>query len=372
VLFRSLVAGAREVHLFYSENPRDGRKEKSRFVEKLLWRKQLQEAPGRPAKERVSPDRYERAVKYGVSLKNPVPVPVPKTAGVAEYLSRKNYFSATQLDTYLACGLRFYYRSVLRLRERAEPSGDLEASDVGSLVHEVLREYFAPVSGRPLSADDLSPERLGTVLDNCFRRRYGKTVLGPMRIVEDQVLLQLTRFLEHYQKPLLTRGKLEVLELEMELSARHKGVHFTGRVDRVERRGGMIHILDYKTTRDDRRVRIRPEKLELGDRDTWAGAVGSFQLPVYMLLYSASTKEPLANVIPSYLFLGRASIDESIEVGLAEEGGSLLDVYGLVEELIMRIVGEITDESKPFRPPSDLKDACPGCPYATICGTQWV
>lgn len=370
--FDLLVAGAREVHLFYSENPRDGKKERSRFVEKLLWRKQKAEPDDRPAAERVSPDAYERTVKYRVSLKNPVPGPVLKTAEIVEHLAKRNYFSSTQLDNYLSCQLRFYYRTVLGLREKAEASRELEPAAIGSFVHGVLKEYFAGATGRPLTGADLAPERLPEVLERCFRARYGSRILGPVRLLRDQVQLQISNFLEHYQRPLLERQEIEILELEMDLGTRAKGVHFTGRIDRVERRGGRIHILDYKTSRDDTRVRIRSDKLSPGERESWGEAIGSFQLPLYMLLYSASTKEPLENLVPAYIFLGRNSIDESIEVPMAGEGESPLELYRRIEEVILGLIGEITDISQLFRPPPDLKKTCPDCPYRGICGTEWV
>jgi len=64
-------------------------------------------------------------------------------------------FSSTAIDTYLTCGLKFYYRYVLRMMEKNEISGDVEQTDVGKIIHSILFEYFAPTKDRKLELADL-------------------------------------------------------------------------------------------------------------------------------------------------------------------------------------------------------------------------
>ena len=105
--FDTLIRGAKEVHLFYVENDQ---KERSRFVEKLLWKRQKREG-------KRDEKRYVQTIQYSVNLKSERPRPIEKSEEMIRFL--KEYpFSATSLNTYLSCPLQFYYEYVLGLRER--------------------------------------------------------------------------------------------------------------------------------------------------------------------------------------------------------------------------------------------------------------
>ncbi len=124
--FETLVKGSGEAHVFFVENDR---KEKSRFVERLLWERQKREQSARA-------DGYVRSVGYRINLEQNEPPPVAKTAAMAAFLARRRY-DATSLNTYLNCPLQFYYRHVLGLARKEDASPDIERVDIGRLVHEV-------------------------------------------------------------------------------------------------------------------------------------------------------------------------------------------------------------------------------------------
>ena len=100
--FETLVKGSGEVHLFFIENER---KEKSRFVERLLWERQKRDGA-------ATARGYVKSVSYRLSLENKEPDPIPKTPSMAAFLRDRPY-DATSLDVYLNCPVQFYYRYVL-------------------------------------------------------------------------------------------------------------------------------------------------------------------------------------------------------------------------------------------------------------------
>ncbi len=109
----------------------------------------------------------------------------------------------------------------------------------------------------------------------------------------------------------------------------------------------------------------------MNDRSSWPGAIGSLQLPMYSLLYSRQANEPIINIIPSYLFLGRNFLDKTIEAGLSKDGPVSENLHENLHQVILDLAGEIKDPGVPFRPTEDQKKECPGCAYQTICGTLW-
>jgi len=52
-------------------------------------------------------------------------------------------YSASAINSYLACPLQFYYRYVLGLEEKDDLLDALEAADIGTFIHELLEITFA-------------------------------------------------------------------------------------------------------------------------------------------------------------------------------------------------------------------------------------
>lgn len=362
--FNLVVNCAKEVHLFYTENQKDGKKEKSRFVQKLLWKKQQEMKT-----EKLTP--FEKSVRYGVKLENPKPQATSKNKEIVEYL-RRNTFSVSQLDAYLACQLKFYYQNVLRLREKTEVSDETDAMDIGNFIHGVLEEYFKPFLGKKIEKDKLTHGRLEEIIAQKMEEDYGKDWLGPTFMMHTQIVNHLWQFIEEYQIPIIQTSEVILKDLEKKITVESNGIRFTGKIDRIEKRGDMIYIIDYKTSSDDKKIRIRLDKLDIDNRETYREAIGSFQLPMYMLLYNLQNDTPLENITPAYLFLGRNEIDEKIEVQIGSEEVSPVMIFDPVRHAMIRLVEEICDINKPFAPTEFLEDECAKCAYNTICGTTWV
>ena len=361
--FNLAIESARDVHLFYTET-KAGKKEKSRFVQKLIWDRERSAG-------RLLAEELEHVVKYKVNLANPKPAATPKTRPMIEHLRLWNRFSASQMDTYLACPLRFYYGTVLGLREKTEPTEDVDQRDIGSLVHRILREFFTPLAGRVLKPEDLKGADLDAAIDRCFAEAYGADLLGSALFLRQQVRLQLGRFLERYQIPAAQSNRLIVTGLEEKISVEKRGMQFTGSIDRIEIRDGKPFILDYKTAKDDDYVKIRPSRIDLEGPESWREGIGSFQLPVYMLLYSEANHVPIGNLTPAYVFLGRNEISADIESGIGDEEVTPAEVYAVVEPVMFKMIEEILDPCAAFEPTDRLEEECPRCPFSAICGTGW-
>ena len=148
--FETLYNGAKEVHLFFIENDE---KERSRFVERLLWDKQKTDRVTDPAP-------YVNSIQYRINLENRVPAPIEKTTEMIRFLKDATY-SPTVLDTYLSCPLQFYYSTVLRIDKREEVTGDIERADIGKVVHAALSLFFGQKKRTHPEGTGDRPERNG-------------------------------------------------------------------------------------------------------------------------------------------------------------------------------------------------------------------
>jgi ATP-dependent helicase/nuclease subunit B len=359
--FEALAAGAKELHLFSVES---GEKERSRFVERLLWERQKEE-------EALDERKLVRPIQYRVDLTNRPPDPVPKTVEVASWL-RAHEYSATALDAYLKCPLKFYYKYVLKLDQREETSGEIEAADIGSFVHEVLFTYFSSRKGRPLTEEDADPAVMAALVNELFADWFGPAEAGVNRLLRDQVRRHLCDFIDRYVRPLAGTHRVIVQALEHTITAVREGFALRGRLDAVEERDGTAYLIDYKSSSHRANYAIKLKKLVIENRATWSAAIGTLQLPFYVLLRSAETGRPASEIQAMFLLLGRTEMDARIELPLFTSPAEAVEAWPMLESVIFGLLKEIASPGVPFSPAHDLKSVCPWCDFRSMCGTSWL
>ncbi len=143
--------------------------------------------------------------------------------------------SATQLDTYDDCPLRYAYRYVVRVRDE----GGVRA-DLGSLVHDVLRRFLDPAGDIPRTHDALLDLGRGLWRDDIAR--YRPQVEEARR---DYFAMLESWWQVEGEGPLAP----EVLAVEYPFDIEVAGHRLRGAIDRIDRAddGVGIRILDYKT-----------------------------------------------------------------------------------------------------------------------------
>lgn len=358
--FDCLLKGARDVHLFFIENDKT---ERSRFVEKLLWDRQK--------KDKATEERpYVRPVQYQVKLVNSIPGLIAKTSRMVSFLKDYHY-SPTSVNQYLKCPLQFYYSSVLRLSRKEEITGGIERDDLGSFVHSVLHRYFFDKKGKVLRESDLTIRQMDFHIEDLFEREYGKDPAGSLYLLKRQVKRHMADLLRYYYVPLVKNKAVTVLECEEAIQIKVDSFNLTGRLDNVEQRDEKTVIVDFKTGSSQNYLKIDLEKLDLDRRETWSEAIGSLQLPFYLLLYSEKRMRPVDELNALFLLLGRSKIGEGMELPLFD-GPSAAEIFLPLRKVIFELLKEMTDPHTPFAPASDRRKVCPKCNYQYICGTQWI
>ena len=354
--FNTLISGAKEAHLFYIENDE---KERSRFVEKLLWEKQKRE-------EKRDAKSYVKTIQYSINLGKKSPRPINKTEEMIRFL--KEYpFSATSLNTYLYCPLQFYYEYVLGLREREVVSEEFEKEEIGSFVHQVLYDYFKEKIGSILSEKDMNLRELEKAIQKEFEEKYGKDPAGEMYLLRNQIERHLKDFIKNYQLPKIREFQTEILGLEQRIDVVMDSFRLRARLDRIERRGERVVIIDYKTSANKNYLIINYNRLDLKNRDSWIEAIGSLQLPFYLITYSTLRGEKPDNIDCMFLLLGKARIDADIEVPLFKDEAEFKENFENLTRIILSLLREVVDSEKPFMPTIDPKNSCDRCAYGYIC-----
>ncbi|HUL38107.1 MAG TPA: PD-(D/E)XK nuclease family protein [Thermodesulfobacteriota bacterium] len=354
--FNTLIHGAKEAHLFYIENDE---KEKSRFVERLIWERQKKEG-------RRDAKGFVKTIQYAVNLRDESPRPINKSLEMIKFLKEYS-FSATSLNTYLHCPLLFYYEYVLGLEEREVVSEEFEKEEIGSFVHLVLADYFRGRTGSVLSEKQLNLKEFEKIFYKHFEEQYGKDPTGEVYLLRNQVKNHLEDFIKNYQLPKIKEFQTRILSLEQRIDVVKDSFKLGARLDRVEKRTGRTVIIDYKTSANKNYLTINYNKLDLENRDSWNEAIGSLQLPFYLLTYSALTGEKPENIDCMFLLLGRARIDSEIEVPLFKNDTEFKENFGNLTQIIFSLLMEIVNPDQLFLPTIDPKKNCGRCPYGYIC-----
>jgi RecB family exonuclease len=355
--FANLIHGAEEVVLGYSQG---GGEQRSRLIEQLVWEEERRQGAPRVGGQRL--------VHFGARFSQTVPEPLAKTPEMMEAIGGLSY-SATMLDCYLECGLRFCHRYLMGIREKEEVLLDIEASELGRLVHQVLKNFFEKRKDSPYvySGSDLSD--LERIIDDVFREQFGPDQDGNVYLIKSQAKARLKKLLWYHRDEM---PQLTVLgcEIKRQLSINIPGlgiVPVNGTLDRVDRRGQEIVIVDYKT-----RSGQAPSygSFVQAERADWAKHLHSVQLPFYIMLYLEEHGELDPSGINSELLkLGGEKFERK---ALFSPEDDRRKVYQTYREAMATLIKEIKDPRMPFTGTWNPQQECASCPYKVLCGRQWV
>lgn len=383
-----LCAGAKEVSFFWQEGISrsalfDGKKSRSRFVEQLLWEEEQRRGallvPG------TEPLRTARCEVHGAPT---APKSLPRTAelhAAMEALLQKP-LSATRLDVYQQCPLRFAWQYLCGLQPPQEVNEGDDPAAVGTCIHDTLRALYVPYLNKEVRRGDISREtmlaRFHEVLENAGLRR----LLPPdsCLMLEEAAPVRLWRFLENQPASTTVLALEEPLDAVLSLAGGDYA--FTGIMDRLDRRDGFLHILDYKTgslKRHDgglwtdipffRRVENlcstvggaqQPDAALLEDLDELFDdlrpRLPSLQLPCYVVMAAANGLGPLGDA--ALVELRDAGREYPLFGGLTDEDLSAAMGYC---NLSLSLVLLHMRHAPFFSARPDLH--CGWCPFASLC-----
>ncbi len=299
-----LLAGAREARFFWQEGVQrtalfEGKKERSRFAEDLLWQREKKEGrlfgpastPVRRAAPVFVPPRLER---QGITRS-------PELDAALRALL-ETPLSAGRLNSYLRCPLRFAWEHICRIRPAKEVREGEDPAAVGDFIHKVLLELFKPRLNRIVRRGEIRVEELRARFDEELAASGLRESLPAdgCTMLEVAGFARLRRFLD--RQPEETR----ILALERPYSRPFtgKGIACTlrGTVDRLDLRADELLVLDYKTgalNSGDSGIFHDPafwERLEAWDGDPendplpeLAERLPDLQLPCYIYLCAGDT-----------------------------------------------------------------------------------
>ncbi len=292
------------------------------------------------------------------------------------YQDNKYKFSPSSLNVYLSCPLSFYYRNVLDVREEEEVSEDLDAAKFGNILHHTMEDLYKPFVGMVMNVDSIKDIRKGVVnsIKRSFARYYGQEYSGDFSL-EGKNILGL-EIIKNYVLKILEKDEMvcpfEIVGLEQKysydlpinLSGKQVKVGLKGIIDRIDRRNGVIRIIDYKTGKDESSFKDIPGLFNASD-DNRNKAI--FQTFLYAYLFLKNNPKYADGPIISGLYnlkeLYHPSFDPRIKLKAYKGSTCIDDILPYMDEYttyLSALISEIYDPDISFMHRED-QDKCFYC-----------
>ncbi len=348
--FRRLIDSAKNIYFIYEENQE---KEKSRFIEELLWDKQ----------KRLKKINVVSMPKASFSFKVITEyLNIRKTVDMVEFLKKSKY-SATRISTYLRCSLKFYYQYVLGFKESEDLLEEPNASHIGTFIHELLEDTFQRFIGKKPNIDKNFEKYFFKVMDEKFGKILARRMRSDAFLLKKIMVQRLEKFLINERIRNVT--KLICLEDRADgiMKLTDKEVKFIYTVDRIDQFGAKsIRVLDYKTGGSN----ISPKnlksllKMEMNIPSIKEN-IRSFQLPIYYYFISQNYPECDVNAeLYNIRSLKRTPFIFDGDFSQKEE------VMAICMDALDLVFSELFDINISFKPIKQDRQ-CEVCPFVLLC-----
>ncbi len=373
--FYRLMQRAERIDLLYnsgSEGVKSG--EMSRYLYQLIF-------------ERGTP-----LIRPGLEVKTREipPVLVEHTSEVASklevYLADQEegrYLSPTAINTYIDCSLKFYLRYLAGIGESDEVEEEIGAAGFGTVVHDALQVLYGQIAQRNqqkipreelliLGRSDQAENVLrDTFIQHHFRGQRGGKLEGRNIILFQVMLRYLMKIIQIDLKlapfTLVSVENRYARKMSLENAEGNKTVLLGGKIDRIDRAGEVLRVIDYKTGSARQEF---PSVDSLFDRAQRNRNGAAMQTLLYAWL--AADDHPGEQILPG-LYVMKALFEEDFDPALLLNSGgrkARIEQFGEVEDEFLthlkEVLQRIFDPGVPFSQ-RDHDQKCSYCDFAELC-----
>ena len=372
--FYRLIRRAKQVTLLYDTRTTGLQTgEVSRFVHQLRYHYQY--------------PLIDELVVYDVASSAVPPISVQKTAEVEKLLSDflsggPRALSASAINTYLDCPLKFYFSVLEQIQEEDEITETVERDVFGSILHKVMEDLYAPFKGKLVTADLLKllrkdqPLLTGTIARAFAELFFKSPVVRPLegenfltgemiRKYAEKILEQDARFTPfHYiESEKKVRATITLSDKRV--------VQLKGFIDRVDSLDRVLRIVDYKTGSG----KLEFESVEgLFDKEAKDRPKAVMQVFLYAWMYQQLpeyTGMPIQPAIYYLRTLFQRSFNPVVEQkkgrGKADKVNSFQEFASDFEDKLRQCLDEIFNLDIPFTQ-TETGKACAYCSFRGLCG----
>ena len=320
---------------------------------------------------------------------------MPKTDEMMKIIESMT-FSASGLQNYVFCPMKFCYSSVLKLKKDEDVAESLDNAMIGNVYHnamwalyhgeeamlsdgpfEKLHEHsdvgMSTVSAGYLASWLEREDEIKAKVASLMRQELNADEITGRDLVVQRVIVRYV--LETIRRDISLLGgeggrSFEILGLEKKVKAEIHGARFFGVIDRIDSlTPGMVRLVDYKSGAD------MPSVIAVSDSSAETAVSRIFDAPY-------KTRKENKAALQFYIY------DRMVmNAGIASQGQICNSMYStsdlfrntpavtplspkfaeLMDARLKTVLDEIRDKDVPFRRTED-EDACTYCDFKMICG----
>ena len=287
--------------------------------------------------------------------------------------------SPSAINCYIDCSLRFFYRYVMKLRKYEQINAEIKGNDFGLIFHkaaELFYDKITSVNNGTIERGDLLPyfekdALLYTFVDEAFKQEFFKSTPiydGEQYMTREIIHRLLKRLIqmdiEHTPFEYVGSEQDIFFDCTLELSDGPMQLSIGGRIDRMDRKNGILEIIDYKTGGKDEIVK------DLVQVFTHDGKSMGYIFQALLYCIAALEKGITKEVLPSLIYIHRKNgtnrNDYIIKMGVNKD---IVDVRAIEAEFkqhLHSLLKDIFDTEKPFEA-TDKEERCTYCDFKQIC-----
>lgn len=359
--FYRLMQRAKNIYLLYNTEPKAlTAGERSRFLLQIEHELQVKYP------ETIKINR--KVISTPIVKESIPPIIIQKTEQVqrelANYFTRdgsepKKRLSASGLQSYIACSLRFYFRYIAGLAEVEEAEESMEAATFGKVLHKAMQDIYENLPGLDAAVFARLKKQINNVVDGAIHKEFiaidqleGKNIL--LRNVICELVAKVLELDEAYLP-------FKILQLEKDVSRIYTvenelKVKLLGIIDRVDEKDDVLRIVDYKTGKVEKR---KPTEIA----DYFSDVIYKEQFQAMYYAYLTTMAIPGRKISSGLLAL--KSMKDG--VWLLNNGEPFSqEQFKEFEINLKSLLMKIADKETPFTQTEDEK-RCLYCAYKEMC-----
>lgn len=330
-----------------------------------------------------------------IGIRGQQTIEVQKTAGVIDKLiyhfagKGHSKLSASALNVYFRCRLQFYFRYVLRRFSAHQLNDELDAREFGNILHDTMEIIYRDVidkrPDRLVQKTDFF--RLRSSVDGAIEMAFKKhfniqhkhkfKFQGRNVMIAEVIKKCVSRILDQdegyapFQIVSMEKDDNYLKTLAVQTNGQTVGVRLGANIDRVDRKDGVVRVIDYKSGRDKREIVSIEKMFDRKSGTTYAPGrnTAGFQTIFYAWLYAAKFGKK-ETIVPSLISI-RELFRENFDFRLTMNNDPIHDARDYLsdfEERFVHLIHEVFDTKQPFDQTDDEQRVCKFCDFKGICG----
>ncbi len=324
-------------------------------------------------------------------------IEIQKNHAVSERLNRFIYndsgnsenkaFSASALNTYLTCSLKFYYKYVAGMKEVEKSDDEFTPAEFGSIMHTALELIYKDLTfeNNDKIITESNINAIASEIENYVLKAFKQHFITNKSYSPEGIQIIIKNVLTNYVKTVLSYDKkytpFKIVSLEKEkayntllnvkINNKNCKVKLFGIIDRIDKKGDVFRIIDYKS---GNKPKGNFSIENLFNKEIKNKNPNAFQALFYTLIVSNMKEFSGLKLRPSLYYARSMNRFDFSDMPIINEAFGKLALDENVTEMVLPdfkekltdLIEEIFDINHTFKMTGNTKN-CEYCEFNKIC-----